>query len=274
MTKKQYTILAALTLPMLLLMGLVSWIGFFNEEVYARELPSFAAQGAGQDFVNLFIGGPVMLLSLLIMRKGSRVASWIFGGMAFYYLYSYIIYVFGLHYNGLFLAYCAVLALSTYILVFWIHFHAMQDVRDWFIKLPPTRLTGGFILLISVLFYLIWLKDLVPPLLQGEVPTGVAENNYLINPVHAIDLSFALPGLIIVSILLFRKHPLGLLLTPVVLVFIVILTIALAGMMLVVAARGIEESAALMLVFLTISVVAGIILGVFLGRLKKENTSS
>jgi hypothetical protein len=250
-------------------MGFVSWLGFFNEDLYALELPSFAAQGAGQDFVNLFIGAPVMLLALMWMRKGSKTASWIFAGMAFYYMYSYIIYVFGLHYNGLFLAYCFILALSTYILVFWIHFNARQNVSGWFRTTPPLRLTGIFILFISILFYMIWLKDIVPPLIRGEVPVHVMENDYLINPVHAIDLSFVLPGLIIVSILLFREHQLGLLLTPVVLVFLIILTIALAAMMLVVNNRGIEESAGLMYIFIVLAMTSGLILLLYLRKLGK-----
>jgi len=266
MTNKQFRLLTALTLPMLALMGWVSSAGFFNEDTYMRELPSFAAQGAGQDFVNLFIGAPVMIISLWFMRRGSRIASWIFAGMAFYYMYSYIIYVFGLRYNGYFLAYCFTLSLSTYILIFWIYYHSRLDISGWFRSMPPTRLTAGFILFIALLFYMIWLKDIVPPLLEGEAPAHVIENGYVINPVHAIDLSFALPGLVIVSILLFRRHPLGLLLAPVLLVFIIILTIALAGMMLVVTARGIEESAGLTYIFAGISVISAIILALFLRR--------
>lgn len=269
MNTKQFRLLTVLTLPMLLLMGFVSWIGFFNEDIYARELPSFAAQGAGQDFVNLFIGAPVMVLALLWMKKGSKTASWIFAGMAFYYMYSYIIYVFGLRYNGLFLAYCFILALSTYILVFWIHFNARQDVSGWFRSTPPLRITGIFLLFISFLFYLLWLKDIVPPLIRGEAPTQVIDNDYLINPVHAIDLSFVLPGLIIVSILLFRRHQLGLLLTPVVLVFLIILTVALTAMMLMVYYRGIEESAALVFIFIALTLAAGILLRFFVRKLRK-----
>ena len=266
MNPKQFRILIALTLPMLALMGLVSWIGFFNEGTYARELPSFAAQGAGQDFVNLFMGAPIMLLALFWMRKGSKTASWIFAGMAFYYMYSYIIYVFGLRYNGLFLAYCFILALSTYILVFWIQFNARKDVSTWFRKAPPVKSTGIFLLFIAVLFYLLWLKDIVPPLVRGEVPAYVIENNYVINPVHAVDLSFVLPGLIIVSILLFRRHQLGLLLAPVILVFLIILTIALAAMILVVYNRGIEDSAVLVYIFGILALAAGIILLLYLRR--------
>jgi hypothetical protein len=116
---------------------------------------------------------------------------------------------------------------------------------------------------------MLWLKDLVPPLVKGEAPAQVMENDYLINPVHAIDLSFVLPGLVIVSILLFRKHPLGMLLTPVVLVFIIILTVALAAMMLVVSSRGIEESAGLVYVFAALAMLSGFILLLFLRSLKK-----
>jgi lysylphosphatidylglycerol synthetase-like protein (DUF2156 family) len=248
-------------------MGFASWMGLFDDTIYQRELPSLAAQGIGQDFVNLFVGGPILLVALLFMNRGSKTASWIFGGMVFYYLYSYIIYTFGIRHNNLFLVYCATLALSTYIFVFWVHYNSGLEIASWFSQAPPRKATAIFMLAIAGMFYVIWLKDIVPPLLRGEAPQFVIENNYATNPVHAIDLSFALPGVILTAILLLKDHKLGYLLTPVVLVFIIILTVALIGMMVMVNHRGLSDDMSLVYVFAVLSLIGGTVLVLFLRRL-------
>jgi len=217
--------------------------------------------------VNLFVGGPILLLALLYMNRGSKTASWIFAGMVFYYLYSYIIYSFGIRHNVLFLVYCSTLALSTYIFIFWVHFNSGLDITSWFSKAPPGRATAIFIFAIAAMFYMIWLKDIVPPLLKGEAPAFVIENNYAPNPIHAIDLSFALPGLIITAILLLKNHKLGYLLIPVVLVFIIILAIALLGMMVMVQKRGLSDDMSLVYIFAILALIGGTVLLLFLRRL-------
>jgi lysylphosphatidylglycerol synthetase-like protein (DUF2156 family) len=267
MNKSQLRTLNFLSIPLLLCMGFASWMGLFDDTIYQRELPSLAAQGIGQDFVNLFVGGPILLVALLFMNRGSKTASWIFGGMVFYYLYSYIIYTFGIRHNNLFLVYCATLALSTYIFVFWVHYNSGLEIASWFSQAPPRKATAIFMLAIAGMFYVIWLKDIVPPLLRGEAPQFVIENNYATNPVHAIDLSFALPGVILTAILLLKDHKLGYLLTPVVLVFIIILTVALIGMMVMVNHRGLSDDMSLVYVFAVLSLIGGTVLVLFLRRL-------
>ena len=270
MKKNQLRVLNSLSLALLICMGFASGMGIFVDSTYQRELPSLAAQGVGQDIVNLFVGGPILLVSLLLMNRGSRAASWIFAGVVFYYLYSYIIYTFGIHHNNLFLIYCATLALSTYIFIFWAHFNAGLNIKNWFSKAPPVKGTALFLLAIAAMFYVIWLKDIVPPLLKGEAPAFVVENNYAPNPIHAIDLSFALPGIIITCILLFKDHKLGYLIAPIFLVFIVVLAIALIAMMVMVKARGLSDDASIAYIFSVLAVIGSLVLFLFLRRLKRN----
>jgi len=267
MNKSQLKTLNILSVPLLLGMGFASWMGIFNEDTYQRELPSMAAQGMGQDVVNLFVAGPLLLLALIFMNRGSKAASWIFAGTVFYYLYSYIINTFGIRHNNLFLVYCFTLALSTYTFVFWAYYNSGSDLKSWFVKAPPARATSIFILAIAAMFYLIWLKDIVPPLLKGEAPEFVVRNNYAPNPVHAIDLSFALPGLIVTAILLLKEHKLGYLLAPVLLVFIIVLTMALIGMMVMVQLKGLTDDMSLVVIFLVLALLGGAVLYLFLRRL-------
>lgn len=270
MKKNQLGVLNSLSIALFICMGFASVMGIFVDSTYQREMPSLAAQGVGQDIINLFVGGPIMLVSLLFMNRGSKSASWIFAGAIFYYLYSYIIYTFGIHHNNLFLVYCATLALSSYIFIFWFHYHAGLDIKSWFSKAPPVKGTAVFLLAIAAMFYVIWLVDIVPPLLKGEAPLSVQKNNYAPNPIHAIDLSFALPGMIITSILLFKKHKLGYLIAPILLVFIVILAIALIAMMVMIKARGLSDDVSVAYIFSVLAVIGCLVLVLFLRRLKRN----
>ena len=68
----------------------------------------------GQDIVDLFIVVPLLILSLVFVRKGKVNSYFIFSGILFYILYSFFIYSFGVHFNNLFLLYCLTLGTSLY----------------------------------------------------------------------------------------------------------------------------------------------------------------
>lgn len=269
MNPKQLKLISLLSLPLMACVGFASWMGIFFESTYKRELPSLAAQGVGQDVINLFVGIPLMAVALIFMNRGSKSASWIFAGVVFYYLYSYLIYTFGIHHNHLFLVYCTTLALSTYIFIFWVYFHGAMDLKEWFSETPPIKSIALFLLIVALMFYVIWLKDIVPPLLKGEAPAFVVENDYTPNPIHAIDLSFALPGIVITGILLRKNHKVGYLMAPVFLVFMVVLAIALIAMVVLVKARGLSDETSVAYIFAVLALIGSLFLILFFRRLKE-----
>jgi hypothetical protein len=79
-----------------------------------------------------------------------------------------------------------------------------------------------------VLFFLLWLADIIPAILQSTTPPSLVTAGLVTNPVHVLDLAIFLPGVFIVGLLLRRQHPLGLLLAPVLLVFFVLMDITIA----------------------------------------------
>lgn len=84
------------------------------------------------------------------------------------------------------------------------------------------------------------------------------------NPVHVLDLSIALPGLALTTVLLMKKRRLGYILAPVLLVFVIILTIALAGMVMMTKARGITEDISIAVIFIVLAVISIVFLYLFL----------
>ncbi|MBS0011955.1 MAG: hypothetical protein KFF49_11125 [Bacteroidales bacterium] len=83
-----------------------------------------------------------------------------------------------------------------------------------------------------------------------------------------VDISYALPGLIITAVLLLRKHNLAYILAPIGLVFMIVLTIALAAMVIMTRIKGISEDASLAYIFIILSVISIIFLYGFLIRIK------
>jgi hypothetical protein len=89
-----------------------------------------------------------------------------------------------------------------------------------------------------------------------------------VNPVHVIDISIALPGLILTAILLMKKQRLGYIFTPIALVFIIILAIALAGMVIMTKIRGISDDPSIASIFVILAIISAIFLFAFLKNLK------
>jgi len=256
------SILLAVTL------ALVSIFGAFVPGTYERETPSMAAQGTGQDLVDLFFILPLFLISLIYMLKDKKTAYFIYSGTVLYILYSFIIYSFGVHFNQLFLLYCFTLGLSLYAFILIMCKLNNMDVNNWFSPKIPARSLGIYLIVIAVLFYLLWFKDVIPAILHNTVPKSVSNYNLLVNPVHVIDIAFALPGLIITAILLFKKSKLGYILGPVSLVFVINLAIALTGMVIMVKIRGVSDDSSVAGIFIILAVISLIFLILFLRKLK------
>ena len=74
-------------------LAVVSVFGAFVPTTYERDAPSMAVQGMGQDWVDLFLVVPLLVLSLIFMLRGGRLAAYIFGGTVFYVLYLSLIHI-------------------------------------------------------------------------------------------------------------------------------------------------------------------------------------
>lgn len=255
MSLSNLKVLRILTILLAISLTLVSIIGAFLPGTYERDTASMAAQGMGQDLVDLFFVVPLLLITLFYSARGSRVAALIYGGILFYILYSFIIYCFGVHFNRFFLLYCATLGLSLYAFIVLMADLGKQDVAGWF-KGAPVKLVSGYIFFVALVFYALWLKSVVPSIIENTVPAEIIDNDLLVNPVHVTDLAFALPGLILGSVLLLRRKSLGFVIASIALVFMVILTVALAAMVIVLVVRGISEDFTVAIVFGVLSIVS------------------
>ena len=268
MEKKNDVNILFLSMPLSILTAIVSYAGIFIQSTYSRETISYAAQGIGQDIVNLFIVVPILLITSYFAYRKSKLGLLIWSGAISYLTYSYTIYCFGLHFNNLFVIYCIILGLSFYSLAYFVTSSLQKNVSEWFSKKISTKSTGIFLIIIAVLFYFIWLSEIIPAIMMNEIPKSIIESGLLINPVHVLDLAICLPALIITGIALIKKRKAGFLLAPTMLIFCMLMAIAIAAMVLVMKSKGLESDMVLFSVFGLITLISTLFLIRYLKALK------
>jgi hypothetical protein len=252
------------------LLALTAFGGILLPSTYARETTTWAAQGVGQDWVNLLVVVPWMALSGFWAARGSRRALLLLGGGLVYLVYGFLAYTLAVHFNALFLLYCAVLGLSFFALASLGGILHGGAVPSWFAAdRIPVRLAGVTQLVVGAMFALVWLSEVVPALLRGVPPPSVVEAGLLTNPVHVLDLSLLLPGLMLSGISLLRRRPLGLALSPLLLGFAALMVSAIGGMVLVMALRRVAIQWALAVVFAVVAVATFIVLAKLLTAIRE-----
>lgn len=215
------------TLPLAFLLAIASLAGLLRPELYSKETADWVAQSTAQDAVDLFLVLPVLLLSGLYTHRGERLAESIWGGTLLYLLYTFIIYCFAVHFHAFFLVYVATLGITTYGFIYFVRRQSRLPIARSLSSAKPARIIGIYFLTIAVVFYLLWLADIIPAIAQGFTPPALVAAGLVTNPVHVLDLAVVLPGMFIIGLLLLRQHPLSLIFTPVLLVFFVLMDITI-----------------------------------------------
>ncbi len=203
--------------------------GILLPSTYGREAASWAAQGVGQDWVNLLVVAPAIAVLAVAVSRGSRRARLLLGGALLYVAYSFLFYVFAVHFNRLFLVYCACLGLGFYglqavLLELW-----PEPMWNWFDVAAPRRAAGTWLVTLGTAFAVLWLSQVVPALWEGGDPVGSAELGLLTNPAHVLDLSFLCPLMLATGTSAFRRGRLGGVMAPILLAFSVVLALAVVG---------------------------------------------
>jgi len=225
-----------------MLMALASAAGVFVPAVYANETPSWAAQGTGQDVVNLVIVFPLLLVSTWYVGKESVRAFLIWIGTLIYVVYSYVIYAFFVHFGPMFLVYVAALGSSAYALA---GATTQVDIEQLRSHWPPSfrvRSVSIFLMIVGVAFGGMWLAAIARALASGTAPEGVAAIGLPVNPVHVLDLAFLLPLAILTGVSHWRRRAFGVVFTTPILVFSVLMAAAIVSMTYFMRARGVLAS--------------------------------
>ena len=254
--------------PIAILVAIAGLAGIFDPAIYARETASWAAQGIGQDWVNVLIAAPLLLAIGGVAFRGSRKARVLLGGALLYTSYSFVIYALAVHFNALFLIYCAVLGLSTFALADLVAVLRADDTASWYGDRAPIKTAAGTLLAIATVFGAMWLAQDVPAVLRGDPPGELEATGLPTNTVHVLDLSLVLPAMIITAVSFLRGRPLGRVLAPVLLGFGVLMALAIGGMVLVMNLRGVALDVMPVIVMASVAAACAIVLGALLRHLR------
>lgn len=193
--------------------------GLFLPGSYSRETANWAAQARGQDWADLLLAVPLLLISAVMARRGSVRAFLVWLGTLLFTVYSYLLFAFMVHFNVMFPVYMAVLGLSTYVLIYSLTgaqslTKGISHSENW-----SRKGSALWLLVTGILFYLVWSKDIFTSLPAGTLPLSIVETGLPTNGVYVIDTALCLPALLIGGWRLLKKKPSGYLLGGGLLVF-------------------------------------------------------
>lgn len=218
-----------------LLVVICSIAGLVDPRVYAQETQNWALQAKGQDIGNL-LAVVVLVITAVRLRSGSARAGLLWLGTLLYLIYAFTVYAMAVHLNYLFLLYVAVLGLSS-----WAVLTHVGAVRRRALSYPRgrvRRIAGWTLTVTGVLFAMLWLSELVPALLRGQVPATLTEAGLWVNPIHVIDLALVLPAFIATGLAALRQQQVGLFWLGPWLAFSVLMGSSIIAAMLLMTAAG------------------------------------
>lgn len=180
-----------------------------------RDSASVTAMYRGMDAVNLAVAAPCLLLAPRIARAGSTTAHLVWAGALGYALYTYVLYVFGLSLNALFLLHVAALTLALYSLMVLL---ARTDrealTRRWQGASWGPRAAGAVLGLLGLSLGSIWTYYAARFALTGAAPQEslLVQTPAGIHLSYAADLVLVVPAYLLSGVLLWRRLPWGYLL--------------------------------------------------------------
>lgn len=150
-TKPDFTMAYVLSLVVALLMTLVSIFGlFFPSTIYPSQV--LVQTFVPNDVVNLFIGLPIIVVSMWLTRRDRLIGLLTWPGALLYVIYNYIGYLFGIPLSVIILVYLALVALSAYILIDLVKNIESESVKSKLLGSVPEKFTGWILVVFGVLF--------------------------------------------------------------------------------------------------------------------------
>lgn len=226
-------------------------ISIYGKGLYKNDSIAMASQAIAQDYVTLFLGIPLLLLSFYFAKKGLIKGRLLLTGTLGYFLYTYTSYSFLSMYNRMFLIYVLLMSASFFAFTMMMISYDLNQLQNVFSKKLPVKWIGGFLLFVSFIFAIMWLGKIVPSLFSDAPPEGLEHYTTLV--IQALDLGFVIPVGILAGILVIKHTAFGYLLSSIVINKDITLITALTMMIILQIMEGISVSVSLLAVVVLIN---------------------
>jgi len=197
-------------------------VEIWGQGLYQYDTPIGATGFRAADVITLALAIPILLISILMYRRGSLKGGLLLTGALSYFLYNYTSMGFGAAYNNLFLAYILIFSASLYGLILALLTFDLKTLPSHFGAGLPRNGISIFLIISGIILSLIWLVlSIVPALLAGKAPPEASYYTTFITGI--VDIGMIAPALILGGVLIRRGTPFGYLLASNMLIFTCIL---------------------------------------------------
>lgn len=154
------------------------------------------------DVAVLFIGLPILLVSIWLTRRGKLIGLLLWPGALFFVFYNYLIYILAMPFNIAYLMHLLLVMLSGYTLIDLVSNIDGQKVQHQIAGAVPERLSGGVLAGLAILFFLRVIVMMVDALINQTQFSNVEL------ALHAADFIIT-PAWIICGALLWQRKQFG-----------------------------------------------------------------
>lgn len=231
-------------------------------EIYGRGLYRFesffkAPILRGADAILLFVGVPLLILSVILYLRGSLRGEFLLTGLFACFLYNAASIGFGAFYNNLFLVYLVYFSASIYAFILAVTSFDYTHLPDRISPDFPHK-TIAIFLFIAGLSPVVWLIEPVFALMEGTYPQNLA--HYTTDVTTMIDVGVILPACFIAGVFILRRKPIGYVMASTLLILLALIGLIVASQSVMQILDGVVlstgEIVAFVVPFVSLSVVA------------------
>jgi hypothetical protein len=113
-------------------------------------------------------------------------------------------------------------------------------VKAAFGSRAPVRSTWIVLVVVAAMFYIQWLTEDVPAILEGTTPQSLLDAGLPTSPVHVLDMAVLLPAVLVTGVLLSKRRAWGFFLAPVLLTALILLAAGIVTLMAVLQVRDVS----------------------------------
>ena len=183
------------------LMTVFSGLGFFFPDLFYPD-PGMLEQYLANDLVNILLGLPLFLVSLILLRRGKLLGLLLLPGALIYVIYNYIAYFLGRTWNWFAIIDLALVVLSLITLVLLLRALDHQAVMEKLEGRVGEKVSGWILVFFGLAFIALAVSIIFIGIQEGTIPP-LGEN-----AISVADIVVSL-GWVSGGITLLRKKPLG-----------------------------------------------------------------
>jgi hypothetical protein len=190
-------------------------VEYLTDGAYRFNGINMASEGIGWDLVTLLVVVPALALTLPSLLRGTLRGTLLAAGFLVYFLYQYAEYAVGLAYGPLFPVYVGIIALSVSGLALLLSRVDIAALPERFGPHFPRKAMVAFGLYMAILLGGMWVPLIAGTLTATSVPQLYGGTTLV---VQAFDLGVLVPLGLFTAVTVYRRLPVGYLLSAVVIV--------------------------------------------------------